>query len=327
MALPLRKIFQKKLLPGAESAARGRPQDGARAPVRERRASGRARTLDLSGAAAAALGLALVAAVGWAFFMGYLVGRGEHPERGVESVAGLLRPGSPAKDGDAPRKAPLPGEEVLLGAPGASPDGAATAPGEADAQAPQGAPAVPDAGAPQGAALASAEPAPAETAGAPSAYPFTRPQGESLAAWGIAPEAAPAPQAAPAQKAAKGAQAAAPAPTPAPTSATVSGQARNAAPPSQPVEPRFDYLFQAAAFKGPHDAERLRGRLAAAGLRASVRQSGKVRLVLVSLRGSAQEAQRVRGQLAGMGLGRPIQLEKKPVAEKTGGKSRRRSAP
>ncbi|MBD5626148.1 MAG: hypothetical protein HDQ90_01370, partial [Desulfovibrio sp.] len=92
-------------------------------------------------------------------------------------------------------------------------------------------------------------------------------------------------------------------------------------------EPRFDYLFQAAAFKGPVDAERLRGRLAAAGLRASVRQSGKVRLVLVSVRGTAQEAQRVRGQLSGMGLGRPIQLEKKPVAEKTGGKSRRRSAP
>ena len=75
------------------------------------------------------------------------------------------------------------------------------------------------------------------------------------------------------------------------------------------------------------DAERLRGRLTAAGLRASVRPSGKVRLVLVSLRGTAQEAQRVRGQLAGMGLGRPIQLEKKPVAEKAGGKSRPRSAP
>ncbi|MDE7371773.1 MAG: hypothetical protein K2N07_08560 [Desulfovibrio sp.] len=60
MALPLRKIFQKNLLPGAESATRGRPQEGARAPVREGRASARRRTLDLSGAAAAALGRGII---------------------------------------------------------------------------------------------------------------------------------------------------------------------------------------------------------------------------------------------------------------------------
>ncbi len=310
MALPLRKIFQKNLLPGAESAARGRPQDGARAGG----GSARRRTLDLSGAAAAALGLALVAAVGWAFFMGYLVGRGEHPERGVESVAGLLRPGAPAKTGEAPRNAPLPGEEVLLEA--GTPAAPESAPAPASAAAPQGAPEAAPEIPPQGATVASAAPAPAETGSAASAYPFSRPQGESLAAWGINPEALQAgrPASAPSGQAAQkpAAQATAPA------------QARKAPP---PAEPRFDYLFQAAAFKGPVDAERLRGRLAAAGLRASVRQSGKVRLVLVSLRGTAQEAQKVRGQLAGMGLGRPIQLEKKPVAEKTGGKSRRRSAP
>ncbi|MDE6734193.1 MAG: SPOR domain-containing protein [Desulfovibrio sp.] len=307
MALPLRKIFQKNLLPGAESAARGRPQDGARAGG----GSARRRTLDLSGAAAAALGLALVAAVGWAFFMGYLVGRGEHPERGVESVAGLLRPGAPAKTGEAPRNAPLPGEEVLLEA--GTPAAPESAQPLASAAAPSEAPPVTP---PQAAAVAPGETAPAETGSTASAYPFSRPQGESLAAWGINPEALQAgrPASAPSGQAAQkpAAQATAPA------------QARKAPP---PAEPRFDYLFQAAAFKGPVDAERLRGRLAAAGLRASVRQSGKVRLVLVSLRGTAQEAQKVRGQLAGMGLGRPIQLEKKPVAEKTGGKSRRRSAP
>ncbi|WP_300923568.1 SPOR domain-containing protein [uncultured Desulfovibrio sp.] len=100
-----------------------------------------------------------------------------------------------------------------------------------------------------------------------------------------------------------------------------------AAPVRQPDEPRFDHVFQAAAFRGPADAERLRGRLEEAGLRARVRQSGKVRLVLVSVRGSVRDADRVRGELAAMGLGRPILLEKKPVAEKTGGKGRRRSAP
>ena len=86
-------------------------------------------------------------------------------------------------------------------------------------------------------------------------------------------------------------------------------------------------MFQAAAFKGPVDAERLRGRLEAAGMRARVRPSGKVRLVVVSVRGSAEEAQKVRRDLSGMGLGRPILLEKTPVTEKAGGKGRRRSAP
>ncbi|MBD5416630.1 MAG: SPOR domain-containing protein [Desulfovibrio sp.] len=315
MALPLRKIFQKNLLPGAESAAGARPQEGARAPVREGRSGGRRRTLDLSGAAAAALGLALVAAVGWAFFMGYLVGRGEHPERSVESVAGLLRPGAPSKTGEAPRNAPLPGEEVLLEA--ATPAAPESAPAPASGAARQGAPEAAPETPPQ--AVAPAAPAPAETGSAASAYPFNRPQGESLAAWGISPEGTPAPRPAPA---APGEAAQKPA-----AQAAASAQPRKAAPPPAPAEPRFDYLFQAAAFKGPVDAERLRGRLAAAGLRASVRQSGKVRLVLVSLRGTAQEAQKVRGQLSGMGLGRPIQLEKKPVAEKTGGKGRRRSAP
>ncbi|WP_165078174.1 MULTISPECIES: SPOR domain-containing protein [unclassified Desulfovibrio] len=309
MALPLRKIFQKNLLRGADA-----PAQGGRGSVRRR-------TLDLSGAAAAALGLALVTAVGWAFFMGYLVGRGEHPERGVESVAGLLRPGAPAKGGDAPRNAPLPGEEVLLESAGAAHEGTPAAPegAVASTQGPQGAPEAPRETPPQGAAVASAAPAAAETGSGASAYPFNRPQGESLAAWGISPEGAQAGRPAPMMP---GQAAQKPA-----TQATAPAQARKAEAPRQPAEPRFDYLFQAAAFKGPVDAERLRGRLAAAGLRASVRQSGKVRLVLVSLRGTAQDAQRVRGQLSGMGLGRPIQLEKKPAMEKTGGKSRRRSAP
>ncbi|MBD5627108.1 MAG: hypothetical protein HDQ90_06465, partial [Desulfovibrio sp.] len=227
MALPLRKIFQKNLLPGAESAALGRPQEGARAPVREGRASAHRRTLDLSGAAAAALGLALVAAVGWAFFMGYLVGRGEHPGRGVESVAGLLRPGAPAKTGDAPRNAPLPGEEVLLEA--GTPAAPESAPAPASPAAPQGAPEATPVTPPQATAAASAAPAPAESGSAASAYPFSRPQGESLAAWGISPEAPPAgrPASAPASQAAQ---------KPA-TQATAPAQARKVEAPRQPAEP------------------------------------------------------------------------------------------
>ncbi|MDE7240803.1 hypothetical protein, partial [Desulfovibrio sp.] len=87
MAQPLRKIFQKNLLSGADASApqgrreRGARQDGAGAGRKAPGGGGR-RTLDLSGAAATALGLALACAVGWAGFMGYLVGRGGHPRRG-----------------------------------------------------------------------------------------------------------------------------------------------------------------------------------------------------------------------------------------------------
>ena len=298
MAQPLRKIFQKHLLSGADAAQQARRERVAGPEGAGREAGGGRRTLDLSGAAATALGLALAAAVGWAFFMGYLVGRGEPPRRGVESVAGLILPrGSGSERG---QRAPLPGEEAL--APQAAPELAGGA----------GAPAAPANPA------STSEPVAAAQAGQPaaSAYPFARPQGEGLAAWGISPEAAPK------AAASQGAAPAVSGRTPAPK------KAEPAKPqPAKPAEPRFDYVFQAAAFKGPVDAERLRARLEGAGLRAHVRPSGKVRLVVVSLRGTAEEARAVRGKLADMGLGRPIQLEKTPVTEKAGGKGRRRSAP
>lgn len=338
MAQPLRKIFQKNLLSGGDaSASQGRRERAARAegsgrgrPAENRRLSREARpsdrphrTLNLSAAATAALALALVAAVGWSFFMGYMVGRGEHPERGVESVAGLLLPGSsPAADA-AGAAGLLPGAEALAPAPDASQAGGAplqpVAPGAeprtaAGAAAPAGAPPVAAAEAPGSAASGEGAPTVPAASSAP-AYPFSRPQGESLAAWGIREGQAPQPS---------GRQPGAPGPAASETSVPAVRPGA-AASERQPVEPRFDHVFQAAAFRGPADAERLRGRLEEAGLRARVRQSGKVRLVLVSVRGSARDADRVRGELAAMGLGRPILLEKKPVTEKTGGKGRRRS--
>lgn len=350
MAQPLRKIFQKNLLSGGDaSASQGRRERAARAEgsgrarpaenrrlSREARPSGPPRTLNLSAAATAALALALVAAVGWSFFMGYMVGRGEDPERGVESVAGLLLPGSSPSADAAGAAGTLPGAEALAPAPDAPPAGGAplrpVAPGAeprtaAGASAPAGAAPVAVAGAPgvpgapgsaasgEGAGGGPAVPAASSAASSAPAYPFSRPQGESLAAWGIREGQAPTPS--DRQPGAPGPVASAP--------SVPAGRPGAAAPERQPVEPRFDHVFQAAAFRGPADAERLRGRLEEAGLRARVRQSGKVRLVLVSVRGSARDAERVRGELAAMGLGRPILLEKKPVAEKTGGKGRRRS--
>lgn len=342
MAQPLRKIFQKNLLSGGDASAQrerreraGRAEGSGRArPAENRRfsretpPSGRPpRTLNLSAAATAALGLALVAAVGWSFFMGYMVGRGEDPERGVESVAGLLLPGSspaagaadaagtpPEAGAPAPEAPQTGGAPLQPGAPGTEPPAGSVAEGAPRVAAP-GAPGVPAA---SGNAVSAGDsggaPAVSAAASAP-AYPFSRPQGESLAAWGIheGQESRPAER-----------QGAAPGPAAAETPAPAARPGA-AAPERQPVGPRFDHVFQAAAFRGPADAERLRARLEEAGLRARVRQSGKVRLVLVSVRGGARDAERVRGELAAMGLGRPILLEKKPVAEKTGGKGRRRS--
>lgn len=320
MAQPLRKIFQKNLLSGAETATPGGRREGPvrEAPAERRKGPARRRTLDLSGAATAALGLALACAVGWAFFMGYLVGRGEHPRRGVESVAGILLP--KGTDGAVAERPPLPGAEALP-------------PGEmspASAQTPTATPGLQGGetpGAPQADTFAAV---PTQAPQAP-AYPFSRPQGEAVAAWGRTPEpegaTAKAAQGAPGKgapvKAAtvkSGQEKVATSPAPSPTKKPSPRE------PEKPAEPRFDYLFQAAAFRGPVDAERLRARLESAGLTARVRPSGKVRLVVVSLRGTAQEAREVRVRLAGMGLGRPILLEKKPVPEKAAGKKRPRSA-
>lgn len=339
MAQPLRKIFQKNLLSGADASApqgrreravRGegsgrRPAENRRGPRETRPSGSPRRTLDLSAAATAALGLALAAAVGWSFFMGYMVGRGEHPERGVESVAGLLLPGSSPSADAAGAAAALPGAEALPPAPDATAPGADVSPRSPAAPGPEPRAAAAD-GTPPAAAAGAPGNLPSDAAsGAPAvrpapAYPFSRPQGDSLAAWGI--RAGNAPQ--PSDRQPSDRQPAAPRAASSAASAVRSGAA---APERRQAEPRFDHVFQAAAFRGPADAERLRARLEDAGLRARVRQSGKVRLVLVSVRGSARDADRVRGELAGMGLGRPILLEKKPVAEKTGGKSRRRSAP
>ena len=195
MPQPLRKIFQKNLLSGADAAApQGRRERAGRSEAggggRKAASGPRRRTLDLSGAATTALGLALVAAVGWAFFMGYLVGRGEHPGRGVESMAGLILP--QGTGGTAGGRAPLPGEEALLPAQRGAP-----APDLADAGDLSGASGAPAAA--QASQGPAPEPAP-EPGGAPEAapearapaYPFNRPRGEGLAGAGAASGRRPA---------------------------------------------------------------------------------------------------------------------------------------
>ena len=259
--------------------------------------------LRLSAPMATLLGLILMAAVGWSFFMGFMVGRGQNPEQRVEQMTGLqLDKQAPqaAQGGvDAPKT-------PVAAAAGAGSD--AAAPKGQEAPAPDGAATGPQAAAPAApAAPAAAEAAsPANT----SAYPFDRPSANSLAAWhgGKSPQGGAQAGAQPGAQA--GAQAAK---TPA-TQAQASAQAQK---PAAPQAPQFDFVFQVAAFKSADDADKLRKRLEERGIRTRLEKSGKVQLVMVNLRGSDLDASNLREELGRMKLGAPIQKSKKAVPGKS----------
>lgn len=264
----------------------------------------------------AALLVVFAVAVGWAFFMGVIIGQGQNPAERVnallherpretppvtveddgESVADLLdRPLPLRKD------APDAGAEAAGGSDGAaapSPDRPAQ-PGE------QGGQAAPAQEAQGKDAHGQTAQAASEQPQAP-AYPFARPQGESLAAWGIQPSAPQGAQQAAPQDRAK----AQPAGT---DRAGQKAEAKTEQKPAAKAEPKFDYVYQAAAFRDKGDGDALRARLEEKGLRTRLQKSGKVYLVQVLLRGSEREAENVRETLRRMGLGKPIRLSKKAV--------------
>ena len=255
--------------------------------------------LRLSAPMATLLGLILMAAVGWSFFMGFMVGRGQNPEQRVEQMTGLqLEKQAPqaAQSGvDAPNT-------PLAAAAGEQPD--AAAPKGQEAPTPNGTAAGPQAAAPAAPAAPSAPEAaiPAN----PSAYPFERPSASSLAAWGIKPS-----QAGAQAGAQPGAQAAPKAPA---TQAQASAQAQK---PVAPQAPPYDFVFQVAAFKGTDDADKLRKKLEERGIRTRLEKSGKVQLVMVNLRGTDLDATNLREELGRMKLGAPIQKSKKAVPGKS----------
>ena len=256
--------------------------------------------LRLSAPMATLLGLILMAAVGWSFFMGFMVGRGQNPEQRVEQMTGLqLDKQAPqaAQGGvDAPKT-------PVAAAAGAGPD--AAAPKGQEAPAPDGAATGPQAAAPAAPAAPSA--AEAASPANPSAYPFDRPSANSLAAWhGGKP---------PPGGAQAGAQAGAQtAPKASATQAQASAQAQK---PAAPQAPQFDFVFQVAAFKSADDADKLRKKLEERGIRTRLEKSGKVQLVMVSLRGSELDASNLREELGRMKLGAPIQKSKKAVPGKS----------
>lgn len=242
-------------------------------------------TLRLSAPMATLLGLVLMAAVGWSFFMGFMVGRGQNPEQRVEQMTGLQM--------DKQEQQAVQGSPDTQPAPNAAPPVAADP--AATAQAGQGTPgAAPSAAGAQAAGTAApAAPSGSETAGTAgaSAYPFERPSGGSLAAWGAKQQ----------QAAQKSSNAQAPA------------QAQK---PAAPQAPMFDFVFQVAAFKSTDDADRLRKKFEERGIRSRLQKSGKVQLVMVNLRGTELDADNLREELGRMKLGTPMQTSKKAVAGK-----------
>lgn len=250
----------------------------------------------LSGPMAALLGTILAVAVGWSFFMGFMVGRGQNPETRVEQMTSMISKDAPAAKGKAAQQE----------AP--APDATATA------ETAEGQNAAPTADSPAGIAPQQAtagKPADAkgQKTGQPQqgqqqpqapAYPFSQPSASSMAAWGIKPGANQ--QAAQAQ--AGGEQNGVPNST----------QAAKPAPAK--TGPQFDYVYQVAAFKSDEDAGKLRTRLEGKGLHTRTQKSGKLVLVLVNMRGTEDDAFNLREDLRHMRLGVPIMVSQKPVSTK-----------
>ncbi|OXS28740.1 MAG: hypothetical protein BCS36_13635 [Desulfovibrio sp. MES5] len=251
------------------------------------------------------LGLILMAAVGWSFFMGFMVGRGQNPEQRVEQMTGLQLDKQAQQT--AQGGADAPNTPVAATAAGTEPD--ASTPKGQEAPAPDGAAAGPQAAAPAAAAVPPA--AEAGSPANPSAYPFDRPSANSLAAWhgGKQPQGGAQAGAQPGAQAAK---------TPA-TQAQASAQAQKAA---APQAPQYDFVFQVAAFKSTDDADKLRKKLEERGIRTRLQKSGKVQLVMVNLRGTELDANNLREELGRLKLGAPIQTSKKAVPGKSRGASR-----
>jgi cell division septation protein DedD len=235
-------------------------------------------TFSFSKAAAAMLCLVLVMAVVWAFFMGFMVGRGQNPAQRMEQMTALLRDDNPARPG----------------ASGSSPDGRSAGPPAASATDAAGVrnPASGGETAREGdSSMPSAAPVKKKSDEAPVFDPSNSPGGAALAAWGIRDAS---------------------------SAGAASGQSGvNAAensPASVKEEPQFNWVFQMAAFRGKADADRLQARLEKAGYRANQARSGKVTLVLVRLRGGRAEVERLRGQARELGLGEPLLQSRQPVS-------------
>lgn len=279
--------------------------------------------IHLSRPVIAAILVVMAVSVGWTWYMGYMVGQGQDPVIQAGRLAQTALPGvaAPEADPENPVDAdqPAPSGEIVEPEQPARGAPAAAAARNAAQKAGAGTPAP--AAARDAARAAKAAPPAAKAKDQPRAD--TRKPGDARKAEAAKadtkraetrkPDARKADEAkradarkADAKKDAKRADEARKAGTKKADAGKADDAGRDAA-----RGQRFSMVFQVGAFKGPVDSGRLRERLEAKGFRASVRPSGKVFLVTVSLRGDAKAADRLRAEARKMGLGDPVLLSRK----------------
>lgn len=88
------------------------------------------------------------------------------------------------------------------------------------------------------------------------------------------------------------------------------------APPAAADNRKYDYVYQAAAFRSNADASKAQKAINGKGLRATVRKSGRVYLVMVNFRGTPAEMDKMLARMKSQGMNKPLQLSKLPVEQK-----------
>lgn len=87
---------------------------------------------------------------------------------------------------------------------------------------------------------------------------------------------------------------------------------------------QHDYTYQLAAVRSSTDADNLKKKLQAKSVRAQVRKSGKVYLLVASFRGTDKTEQEMLNKIKAAGLGKPLRLSRKEATQKTVQKPRGR---
>ena len=132
---------------------------------------------------ASLLGLVLLAAVGWSFFMGFMVGRGQNPEQRVEQMTGLQLDGQNKRNGLRDQAAPETAQTADFAGHGAQADALADAQVDTLVGAQTGA---------GSAAGAAAQATPAQPAGVPATVGQTSAPGPAATSATMFPDRPPA---------------------------------------------------------------------------------------------------------------------------------------
>lgn len=79
---------------------------------------------------------------------------------------------------------------------------------------------------------------------------------------------------------------------------------------------RFDYKFQAGAYRNQSEAQAASSNLVKNKFRSSVQKSGKVWLVIVNLRGGSKEIDNLIQKMKTLKMGKPMQLSKTLIKDR-----------